>query len=62
MLTREPDPVFAGEGAFTNTQHAGFLRLRTGVMADGRLIGRQSEILLDAAYSDASPLMTEKAG
>jgi CO/xanthine dehydrogenase Mo-binding subunit len=50
------------EGFFTNTQHAAILRLRTGVMADGRLVARQSEILLDAgAYSDASPLVAEKA-
>ena len=51
------------EGFYTNTQHAAVLRLRTGVMADGRLVARQSEILLDAgAYSDASPLVAEKAG
>jgi CO/xanthine dehydrogenase Mo-binding subunit len=51
------------EAFFTNTQHAAILRLRTGVMADGRLVARQSEILLDAgAYSDASPLVAEKAG
>ncbi len=51
------------EGFLTNTQHAAILRLRTGVMADGRLVARQSEILLDAgAYSDASPLVAEKAG
>ncbi len=51
------------EGFFTNTQHAAILRLRTGVMNDGRLVARQSEILLDAGgYSDASPLVAEKAG
>ena len=51
------------EGFLTNTQHAAILRLKTGVMADGRLIARQSEILLDAgAYSDGSPLVAEKAG
>ncbi|MBY0337232.1 MAG: xanthine dehydrogenase family protein molybdopterin-binding subunit [Acetobacteraceae bacterium] len=51
------------EGFLTNTQHAAILRLRTGVMADGRLVARQSEVLLDAgAYSDASPLVAEKAG
>ena len=51
------------EGFFTNTQHAAILRLRTGVMNDGRLVARQSEILLDAgAYTDASPLVAEKAG
>lgn len=51
------------EGFLTNTQHAAILRLRTGVMADGTLVARQSEILLDAgAYSDGSPLVAEKAG
>jgi CO/xanthine dehydrogenase Mo-binding subunit len=51
------------EGFFTNTQHAAILRLKTGVMADGTLVARQSEILLDSgAYSDGSPLVSEKAG
>ena len=51
------------EGFLTNTQHAAILRLKTGVMADGTLIARSSEIHLDAgAYSDASPLVAEKAG
>jgi CO/xanthine dehydrogenase Mo-binding subunit len=51
------------EGFYTNTQHAAILRLRTGVMRDGTLVARQSDILLDAgAYSDASPLVAEKAG
>lgn len=51
------------ESALTNTQHAAVLRLKTGVMNDGRLIARDSEILLDSgAYSDASPLVSEKAG
>ena len=51
------------EGFLTNTQHAARLKLRTGVRADGTLVARRSEILLDAgAYSDASPLVAEKAG
>ena len=51
------------ENALTNTQHAAVLKLRTGVMSDGTFVARQSEILLDAgAYSDASPLVAEKAG
>lgn len=51
------------ESMLTNTQHAAILKLKTGVMADGTLVARQSEILLDAgAYSDASPLVAEKAG
>ena len=51
------------ECALTNTQHAAILHLKDGMMNDGTLIARQSEILLDAgAYSDASPLVAEKAG
>ena len=51
------------ECALTNTQHAAILTLRTGVMRDGTLVARRSEILLDAgAYADASPLVAEKAG
>ena len=51
------------ESFLTNTQHAAILRLKTGVMNDGTLVARRSEILLDAgAYSDASPLVAEKAG
>ncbi len=51
------------EGFLTNTQHAAILRLRTGVMKDGTLVARAAEVLLDAgAYSDASPLVAEKAG
>ena len=51
------------ECALTNTQHAAVLKLKTGVMADGTFVARASEILLDAgAYSDASPLVAEKAG
>ena len=51
------------ESFLTNTQHAAILRLKTGVMQDGTLVARDSEILLDAgAYSDASPLVAEKAG
>ena len=50
------------ESFLTNTQHAAILRLKTGVMNDGTLVARQSHILLDAgAYSDASPLVAEKA-
>jgi CO/xanthine dehydrogenase Mo-binding subunit len=51
------------EGFLTNTQHAAILRLKTGVMNDGTLVARESEVLLEAgAYSDASPLVAEKAG
>lgn len=51
------------ESFLTNTQHAAILRLKTGVMTDGTLVARRSEIELDAgAYADASPLVAEKAG
>ncbi len=51
------------EGFLTNTQHAAILKLKTGVMQDGTLVARESEILLDSgAYSDGSPLVAEKAG
>lgn len=51
------------EGFLTNTQHAAILKVKTGVMKDGTLVARESEILLDSgAYSDGSPLVAEKAG
>jgi CO/xanthine dehydrogenase Mo-binding subunit len=50
------------EDFLTASQHAAVVRLKTGVMADGTLIARASEILLDAgAYADVSPLVAEKA-
>ena len=53
----------AEEAALTSTQHEAQLVLRTGVTKDGVLIARRSEIFLNAgAYSDASPLVAEKAG
>ena len=55
---------FTAEECFlTNTQHASIHRLKTGVMQDGQLIARKSEIFLNSgAYADASPLVAEKAG
>lgn len=51
------------EGFLTNRQHNATLRFRTGVKADGTFVARQARVLLDAgAYSDLSPLVTEKAG
>ena len=51
------------EGFLTMRQHNARLTLRTGVMADGTLVARNAEVLLDAgAYADASPLVAEKAG
>ena len=53
----------AEEGFLTNTQHGAILKLKSGVMHDGTFVARKSEIYLDAgAYSDASPLVAEKAG
>ena len=51
------------ENFLTQCQHAAILDVRTGVMADGTFVARSGRILLDAgAYSDASPLVAEKAG
>ncbi len=51
------------ENFLTQSQHAAILRLKSGVKSDGAFVARQSVILLDAgAYSDASPLVAEKAG
>lgn len=51
------------EGFLTQCQHAARIVLRTGVMADGTLIARHCRVWLESgAYSDASPLVSEKAG
>jgi CO/xanthine dehydrogenase Mo-binding subunit len=53
----------AEEGFLTQRQHNARIRLRTGVMSDGTLVARESHVYLDSgAYSDASPLVAEKAG
>lgn len=50
------------ENFLTQSQHAAILALKTAVMADGTFVARRAEIRLDAgAYSDASPLVAEKA-
>lgn len=47
----------------TLSQHEAVITVRSGCRADGTLLARRSEVLLNAgAYSDASPLVTEKAG
>jgi len=47
----------------TLSQHAAVITVRSGCRSDGTLLARKSEVLLNAgAYSDASPLVTEKAG
>ncbi len=51
------------ENFLTQSQHAAILDVKTGVMADGTFIARSGHIWLDSgAYSDASPLVAEKAG
>ena len=51
------------ESFLTLSQHAATMRMTTGVMKDGRVVARRSRVLLDAgAYSDASALVTIKAG
>jgi CO/xanthine dehydrogenase Mo-binding subunit len=50
------------EQFLTASQHAAVIRMKTGVMSDGTLVARSSEIQLDAgAYADVSPLVAEKA-
>jgi CO/xanthine dehydrogenase Mo-binding subunit len=51
------------EGFLTMTQHSAIVTVKTGVLADGTFVARESKVLLDAgAYSDGSPLVAEKAG
>ncbi|MEU7486181.1 xanthine dehydrogenase family protein molybdopterin-binding subunit [Streptomyces sp. NPDC042319] len=51
------------EAFLTLSQHAARLAVKTGVMADGTFVARESHVLLDAgAYTDGSPLVAEKAG
>ena len=51
------------EAFHTLSKHAAVLTLTSGVMADGRLIARKSDIKLDGgAYSDASVSTTIKTG
>ena len=53
----------AAEGFLTQRQHNARIHLRTGVTNDGTLVARESHVYLDGgAYSDASPLVAEKAG
>lgn len=51
------------ESFLTLSQHPARMTMTTGVMAEGTLVARRSQIELDAgAYSDASALVTIKAG
>ena len=47
----------------TITRHPARIRLKTGVMRDGRLMARECEVYMDTgAYADAGPRVTQKAG
>lgn len=51
------------EGFLTQCQHSARITLRTGVMNDGTFVARHCRVWLESgAYSDASPLVSEKAG
>lgn len=47
----------------TITRHPARVRIKTGVMRDGRLVARECEVYMDTgAYADAGPRVTQKAG
>ena len=51
------------ENFLTLSQHSAILVLKTGILADGQFIARDAKIYMDGgAYSDASALITDKAG
>jgi CO/xanthine dehydrogenase Mo-binding subunit len=51
------------ENFVTLSQHAAILMLKTGVKADGTFVARDARIYMDGgAYSDASAIVTDKAG
>jgi len=51
------------ESFVTLSQHAAIMVLKTGVKADGSFVARDARIYMDGgAYSDASALVTDKAG
>ncbi len=51
------------ENFLTLSQHSAILVLKTGVKADGSFVARDAKIYMDGgAYSDASALITDKAG
>ena len=51
-----------GESFKTITRHPARVRIKTGVMKDGRLVARECEIYTDTgAYADAGPRVTQKA-
>ncbi|HVT68944.1 MAG TPA: molybdopterin cofactor-binding domain-containing protein, partial [Trebonia sp.] len=51
------------EEFFTNSKHASFIRLRTGVRADGTIVARHVDALFNAgAYTDISPRLIKNGG
>jgi CO/xanthine dehydrogenase Mo-binding subunit len=51
------------ENFLTLSQHSAILTLKTGIRADGLFVARDARIYMDGgAYSDASALVTDKAG
>ncbi|HEY6496100.1 MAG TPA: xanthine dehydrogenase family protein molybdopterin-binding subunit [Trebonia sp.] len=56
VLTRE-------EEFLTNSKHQSFIRLRTGVKADGTIVARHVDALFNAgAYTDISPRLIKNGG
>lgn len=60
-------PVHIGltmdEGFVTLTRHAATVTLRTGVMADGRMVARHADVTWNTgAYADIGPRVTQKTG
>lgn len=56
VLSREEEFV-------TNSKHQSFVRLRTGVTADGLIVARQVDALFNAgAYTDISPRLIKNGG
>ncbi|MBI4492291.1 MAG: xanthine dehydrogenase family protein [Chloroflexi bacterium] len=52
-----------GEEFYTTTRHAATLRLKSGVMRDGRIVARHVEIFWDTgAYADIGPRIAGKTG
>jgi CO/xanthine dehydrogenase Mo-binding subunit len=52
-----------GESFKTVTRHPARVRLKTGVMKDGRMVARECEVYMDTgAYADAGPRVAQKAG
>jgi CO/xanthine dehydrogenase Mo-binding subunit len=65
LLTRRPVKVSLTmeEQFFTITKHATTFRIKSGVMADGRIVARECEVWWNGgAYADIGPRVTQKSG